>query len=208
MIARSVGSLLLASMLLFPPHARADVTMTEEQFKTYHDYLDALKDPRVQKMKAAKRLPAIARNFGISVPKLKAAIHAGEESGGASAISQACEEAIKQAVAGTPLDGRLEEVRVDTTDSHVVTYVSWKAGKSDALEEEACLLAARARKAAPISADLRLWAVDSREPDHKLFDGMITGAAAQNIREARIPDFATTRYIKLFEHVHVDRPGQ
>ncbi len=208
MLARSAASLLLAAALLSPRHARADVTMNEEQFKTYHDYLDALKDPRVEKMKPAKRLPAIARNFGIPLSRLKAAIRAGEEAGGVEAIAQACVEAIKQSVAGTPLDGRLRDVRVDTSDSHVVTYVSWKAGRPDAIEQEACLLAVRARKAAPISADLRLWAVDAGNPDHKVFDGMISGEAAENIRETRIPDFADSRYIKLFEHVHLDRPGQ
>jgi hypothetical protein len=200
---------LAASLLWLAPTARADgADMTEAQFKTYHDYLDALKDPRVQKLKGAKRLPAIARNFGTTVPKLKAAIKRGEDLGGAEAIGKASVDAIQASVAGTPLEGRLGDVRVDTTDSHVVTYVSWKADKGDALEQEACLLAARVKKAAPISADLRLWATDPQNQDHKMFDGMITGEAAQNIREARIADFATTRYIKLFEHVKIDRPAQ
>jgi hypothetical protein len=207
MITRSVGSLLFAVTLLgLAPLARAGgVDMTEAQFKTYHDYLDALKDPRVQKLKAAKRLPAIAGNFHIAVPKLKAIVKAGDDLGGAEGIAKLATEAVEGSVAGTPLEGRLGEVRVDTTDAHVVAYVSWKADKGEALEQEACLLAARSKKAAPISADLRLWATDPKDQDHKMFDGMITGEAALNIREARIADFATTRYIKLFEHVKIDR---
>ena len=210
MLTRSVGWTILAALLLWgAPRARAEgADMTEAQFKAYHDYLDALTDSRVQKMKAAKRLPAIAHNLGLPLPKLKAAIDKGKELGGAEAIAKASVDAIQAAVAGTPLEGRLGEVRVDTNDSHVVTYVSWKADKPDALEQEACLLAARAKKAAPISADLRLWATDPASQEHKMFDGMITGAAALNIKEARIPDFATTRYIKLFEQHKIDRPAQ
>jgi hypothetical protein len=210
MNTRSVGSLIVAaSLLCLAPGARADgADMTEVQFKAYHDYLDALTDARVQKMKPAKRLPAIAHNLGLPLPKLKAAIDKGKELGGAEAIAKASVDAIQASVAGTPLEGRLGEVRVDTNDSHVVTYVSWKADKGEALEQEACLLAARAKKAAPISADLRLWATDPANQEHKMFDGMITGAAALNIREARIADFATTRYIKLFEQHKIDRPAQ
>ena len=76
------------------------------------------------------------------------------------AIAQSCQGAIQQAVQGTPLEGRLGEVRVDCSDSHVVTYVSWKADKPEALEQEASLLAVRVRRASPISADIRLWATD------------------------------------------------
>jgi hypothetical protein len=210
MITRSVGSLVVAALLWSSASvARADgADMTEAQFKAYHDYLDALTDARVQKMKPAKRLPAIAHNLGMPLPKLKAAIDKGKELGGAEAIAKASVDAIQQSVSGTPLEGRLGEVRVDTNDSHVVTYVSWKADKPDALEQEACLLVARAKKAAPISADIRIWATDPANQDHKMFDGMITGAAALNIKEPRIADFATTRYIKLFEQHKIDRPAQ
>ncbi len=209
MLARLLATFLLAASLSAAGPARADgINMTEAQFKAYHDYLDALKDPRVQKMKSAKRLPAIAHNFGVPLPKLKAAIQKGEALGGVEAITKACQDAIAEGVSGTPLAGRLGEVRVDTSDSHVVTYVSWQADKPEALEQEATLLALRVSKAAPISADIRLWATDPASKEHKLFDGMITGEAAQRIQEARIADFAATRYIKLFEHVKIDRSAQ
>ncbi|HUB08557.1 MAG TPA: hypothetical protein VMB50_16240 [Myxococcales bacterium] len=210
MIARSVGSLLcVACCLSLAPGARADhVDMTEAQFKLFHDYLDALKDPRVERMKSSKRLPAIARNFGVPVRKLEAAIHKGEELGGVQAIAKSCQDEVAQEVQGTPLEGRLGDVRVDASDSHVVTYVSWKADKPEALEQEASLLAVRVKRAVPITADIRLWATDPASADHKMFDAMITGEAAGRIQEARIADFAATRYIKLFEHVKMDRPAQ
>ena len=210
MIARWVGTLLcVASLLSLLPVARAEpVAMTEAEFKMFHDYLDAMKDPRVEKMKASKRLPAIAHNFGVPLPKLKAAIHKGEELGGVTAIVKSCQEGVAQSVQGTPLEGRLGDVRVDANDSHVVTYVSWKAEKPEALEQEAALLAVLVKRAAPISADIRLWATDPASAEHKMFDAMITGEAAGHIQEARIADFAATRYIKLFEHVKIDRPAQ
>ena len=206
-----LGILALATALngLAAPVARADgVGLTESEFKSYHDYLDALADPRVHKLKPQKRLPAIARNFGMSAPKLRAIIQKGERYPSLHAIGEACERSIRESIDGTSLKDRMQEIRVDTSDSHVVTYVAWRADQPEALEQEACLLAERARKAAPITADLRLWAVDPHNADHKLFDGMITGEAAGRIQEARIGDFAATRYIKLFEKVHVDRPAE
>lgn len=210
MLARSVGSLLcVVALALLASQARAEeVDMTEVQFKLFHDYLDALKDARVQKLRADRRLPAIAHNFGVPLGKLKAAIEKGKSLGGVEAISKSCQEAIERSFQGTPLEGRVSEVRVDAADSHVVTYVAWRSEKPEALEQEAALLAARVEKAAPISADIKLWATDPANSDHKLFDAVITGEAAGRIREARIPDFAATRYIKLFEHVKIDRPAQ
>ncbi|MHB1845893.1 MAG: hypothetical protein ACYCWW_13790 [Deltaproteobacteria bacterium] len=204
-MAMALGALGLATSGL----ARAEpVAMTESEFKAYHDYLDALHDPRVEKLKAAKRLPAIARNFGMPVSQLKRIIAKGERYPDLTEVGRQSEAAIHEALEGTDLASRLGEVKVDTSDSHVVTYVSWREAKPEALEQEACLIAVRARKAAPITADLRLWAVDPQNPDHKAFDGMITGEAAARIQETRIPDFAQTRYIKLFEKVHLDRPGE
>lgn len=197
------------STALVTPVARAEgVGLTEFEFKTYHDYLDALSDARVHKLKPQKRLPAIAHNFGLSVPKLEKIIEKGERFPSLHAVAEACEQSIRDALVGTALHGRMQEIRVDTADSHVVTYLAWIADHPDSLEQEACLLAERARKAAPISADLRLWAVDPHNPERKLFDGMITGEGAGRIQEARIGDFATTRYIKLFERVHLVRPTE
>jgi hypothetical protein len=208
--ARGSSSLLLLPLLLSlctpALTARADgIDLTEEQFKTYHDYLEALQDPRVEKVKPADRLTKIAHNFHITVPKLKEAIEKGERYGDLKAIATACEAAIRESLKGTAIDGRIMYLQVDTREGHVVTYVAWKVGKPEALEQEACLVAVRVRKAAPISADLRLWAAEpGKDPDNpanRIFDGMISGEAAGKIQEQRIGDFASTRYIKLFEQL-------
>ena len=57
----------LLALLVRAPVVRAEgraeaIDLTEEQFKTYHDYLDALQDPRVEKMKPEERLIKIARD--------------------------------------------------------------------------------------------------------------------------------------------------
>jgi len=195
----------LLALVARAPQSRAEgMDLTEEQFKTYHDYLDALQDPRVEKMKPDDKLNKIAHNFRIPLPKLKEAIAQGERYGDLKAISATSEQAIRESLAGTPIEGRVVYLSVDTREGHVVTYVSWRVGKPEALEQEAALIAVRVRKAAPISADLRLWAVGPGDPDHRVFDGMISGEAAGKIQERRIPDFASTRYIKLFEQLHED----
>ena len=191
----------------FARSARATtVDLTEDEFKTYHQYLDALQDRRVVKLRASQRLPAIARNFRLPLPKLRAIVAKGSKWASVEAMGKDCEDAIRAAVEGTPLAGRLDHVQVDVGNEHVVTYVSWVAGDLDSLEQEAVLLAAKVKRAAPISADLRLWAEDPKNKDHKVFDGLVLGEAAGRFQEDRIADFAKTRYIKTFQTAKIDRP--
>jgi hypothetical protein len=200
-------SLLLLLGPAWPARAEA-IDLTEEQFKTYHDYLEALQDPRVDKIKPAQRLDKIAHNFHLSLAELKQAIAKGERYGDLPAIAAAGEQAIRDALAGTPVDGRVVQVRVDAREGHAVAYVGWKEGKPEALHQEACWVAARMRKAAPLAADLRLWAVDPKDPDRRVFDAIITGGAASKIKEHRIADFASTLYIKLFQQLNGGRAAE
>lgn len=200
-LALILGSLGVARAALALP-----VDLSEDEFKLYHQYLDALQDKRVERLKPAQRLPAVARNFHVPVPKLKAVVAKGSKWATLAAMGEDCEAAIRAAVEGTPLAGRLDQVHVDVGNEHVVTYVSWTADDLDKLEEEAVLLASKVKKAAPISADLRLWAEDAKNKEHKVFDGLITGEAASRFQPARLADFAKTRYIKAFQNLKIDRP--
>lgn len=181
--------------------ARAEqVQMTEAQYRLYFDYLGALNDPRVAKLPEPKKLPAIAHNFKVTPAVLRPAVEKGQQYGPEVAnIGKACEEAIREGVKGTPLEDRLIAVQLDVSDSHAVAYVTWTADKLELIDQEASFLAARAKKVAPIWADLKLVALDPHDRNVKRFDGLITGSAASNIHESRVADFATTRYIKLFE---------
>jgi hypothetical protein len=183
------------------------VQMTEAQYRLYFDYLGALTDPRVVKLAEAKRLPAIAHNFKVTPAVLKVAVEKGQQYGPEIAnIGKVCEEAIREGVKGTPLEDRLVAVQLDVSDAHAVAYVTWTADKPEMIDQEASFLAARVKKVAPIWADLKLVALDPRDKAVKRFDGLITGDAALNIRENRIADFATTRYIKLFEKPRTPPP--
>jgi hypothetical protein len=206
-LLHSVSILAVLAGLLTPGLARAlPVNLTEDEFKTYDDYLDALQDERVVKLRPNLRLAAIAHNFKISTSKLKGIVDKGQQWPSIAAIGKACEEAIRASVQGTPLAERLDMVEVDVGNPHVVAYVSWTEGDSDKLLDEAVLLAAKVKKAAPISADIRIWAEDSKDKAHKVFDGLILGEAAGRFQESRIPDFARTRYVKAFQFARTDPP--
>jgi hypothetical protein len=182
------------------------VNLSEDEFKTYDDYIDALQDERVVKLRPNQRLPAIAHNFKISTSKLKGIVDKGQQWPSVAAIGKACEDAIRASIQGTPLADRLDMVEVDVGNAHVVSYVSWLEGDPDRLPDEAVLLAAKVKKAAPISADIRIWAEDPKDKNHKVFDGLILGEAAGRFQESRITDFARTRYIKAFQFARTDPP--
>jgi hypothetical protein len=181
--------------------ARAEpVQMTEQQYRLYYDYLGALSDPRVQKLKESQKLPAVAHNFHVTPAVMRVAVEKGQQYGpGLAAIGKLCEQAIYEGVKGTPLEDRLTAVQLDVSDVHAVAYVTWTVDKPEMIDQEASFLAARVKKVAPIWADLKLVGIDPRDKNVKRFDGLITGDAASNIHESRVADFATTRYIKLFE---------
>src|SRR6478672_9345387 len=105
MPARASGLLLLAV---------AAAPLGAEAFRLYREYLDALDDPRVQKLKPAQRLPAIAKNFRVAEKALKAAVDAGEAAGGVTQITAHAEAAVRAALAPA-LGDRLREARVDTS---------------------------------------------------------------------------------------------
>ena len=193
--------------VLNPGVARAlPVNLSEDEFKTYDDYLDALQDERVMKMRPNQRLAAIARNFKLSTSKLKGIVDKGQQWPNIEAIGKACEDGIRASFQGTSLAERLDMVQVDVGNAHVVSYVSWLEGEPEKLKEEAVLIAAKVKKAAPISADIRIWAEDPKDKNHKVFDGLILGEAAGRFQESRIPDFAKTRYIKAFQFARTDPP--
>ncbi|MFN7133047.1 MAG: hypothetical protein ACK4N5_13290, partial [Myxococcales bacterium] len=73
--------------------------------------------------------------------------------------------------------------------------------KAENINREASLLADRTATAAPLASTISIWASDPKDEKQKLFEGLISGEAASKINESRIIDFATSRYIKLFEKV-------
>ena len=191
----------LALSLASAPGYAGELPMTLEEFKLWRDYQAALDDPRVQKLPEARRLGAIAKNFKVKEGELSAAVEKGAAHG--EAIAKLAEEAIRASLADTDLGPRLKSVRVDTSAAHVVTYLVWKAAKTDnfSTDKEVCLAAARARGASPVTSTFKFEVLDSVAGTVKVFEGLISRSAAGRIREASIVDFASTRYLKLFEKV-------
>lgn len=196
--------LLLSGLIAFSfsvaqPAFASDLGMTIEEFKLWRDYKDALEDERVKKIPEKKRMSAIAKNFKVPEKKLAAAVEKGEIHG--EGIAAKAEAAIRAALAGTAIESRIKEIRVDATSAHVVSYVQWAVERTEQLDREAALVAVKVAKAAPISSTINIWATDPADDQRKLFEGLISGTSASRIDEKRIVDFATTRYMRLFEKV-------
>jgi hypothetical protein len=192
------------SLVLSTSGRAAELPMTAEEFGLWRDYQNALEDPRVQKMAEKQRFSAIAKNFKVNEKKLQEAVDKGQKHG--EAIGRQAEEAVRASLAGTEVAGRLKEIRVDTSAAHVIAYVTWSAEKAEAIDQEVCLVAARTQKAQPLSSTLRLEVVDPADDKSRLFEALISRRNAENINEAKIVDFASTRYMKLFEKVKRAQP--
>lgn len=193
----------LAALLLLPfapaPARAADLPMTAEEFGLWRDYQGALTDARVQKMPEKQRLPAIAKNFQANEKKLRDAVEKGEKYG--EGIAQQVQESTKAALAASELAARIKEIKVDASAAHVVAYLTWTAATPEAVDKEACLAAVTAVKANPLVATLKLDVRDPSDDKKSLFEALISRANAQRIQEDKIVDFASTRYLRLFEKV-------
>lgn len=171
--------------------------LSAHEFKLWKDYVFALEDERVQKLPEKKRLGAIAKNFRVKEKELQSAVEKGQQYG--AAVAKIGEADVRALLDVSALKGRVKELKVDDTVSHVVTYVAWTNTNSDKLEEEACLAALLAAKGAPVTSTVAVWAVNPA--GRKVFEAKISAASASRFMEARLGMFAATRYIRQFEDV-------
>jgi hypothetical protein len=152
----------------------------------------------VQKIPEKKRLAAIAKNFKVPEKKLQAAVD--KAAPVAETAGKDSEAEVRALLETSDLKGRIEEVRVDDSEGHVVTYVAWKNEKGEKLEEEASLAALLAARGAPITSTIALWSTDAASKQ-KVFEAKISAEAAGRFSQERIPMFASARYIRVFENV-------
>lgn len=195
-----IAAALLASSV-FSTSARADdLPMTAEEFKLWRDYQGALEDPRVQKMSDKERLPKIAANFRVPMAKLQAAIAKGEKVG--DQVGPAIEAAVQASLDGTELAGRIKRIKIDASAAHIIAYVTWLPDRPEMIDREACIVAARVHKASDFIGTIKVEVSNpgAAEEGH-LFEALISASSADKIQEEKIIDFASTRYIKLFEKV-------
>ncbi|MBX7112776.1 MAG: hypothetical protein K1X64_00480 [Myxococcaceae bacterium] len=178
--------------------AASPVGLTAEEFKMVQHYKLALEDPRVQKMKPEARLGAIARDAKFKPKDLQAALDKAEAEGD---VKAKCESNIKEALSKSELAGRTGKVELDTSAAHAVAYIQWANAELEKLPVEAAWAAALTQEACPLVSTIQVWALDKADPKKRVFQALISGAAAGRIKQADIKDFAVTRYIRLFEKV-------
>jgi len=176
--------------------------MSADEYRTYRAYQAALEDPRVVKMKPARRLGAIAKNFKISVKALKAIITKGEaHAEGLVAENQA---ALEAALKESKVSAQVSFVELVEQKGTVIAYLAWKNADSARLPQEAAYLAEAAAQAAPLVEVFAIWSCTG---PLKVFSAKITGRSAGRIKATRVEDFAATRYMRLFEDVHNRHAG-
>ena len=178
--------------------AATPISMTQDEFKMYRHWQQAMQDPRVQKMKPASQNAAIAKDAHYKLKDMEAAIQKGDAAGDLKAT---CEANLKEAFGTGMLAGRIGTIEVDTTEPHAVAYVNWANDNTSQLEEEASFAAATAAEQCPIVSTITVWAVDKANPKTRIFQALISREAAAHIKVDRIKDFADTRFIRLFEGV-------
>lgn len=190
--------LTLSFVLSLSAVASSKVALTADEFKMVQHYKLALEDARVQKMKPEARLAAIARDAKFKVKDLEAALAKAEAEGD---VKSKCEANIQEALAKSEVAGRTGKLEVDTSVPHAVGYVQWLNADPEKLPVEAAWVAALTQESCPIVSTIQVWAQDKGNPKKRVFQALISGAAASRIKQADIKDFAVTRYIRLFEKV-------
>jgi hypothetical protein len=176
--------------------ASEPIGLSQEDFKMYRHYQQAMEDPRVQKMKPEKQHAAIASDAHYKLKDMEAAIAKAEAAGDFKAK---CEANIKEALDATELKGRVGKVDVDISEPHAVAYVQWLNEAPDKLAYEATIAAAHTNQSCSILSTIQVWAQDRANPKSRVFQALISSSAAAKISADKAKDFAQTRYIRLFE---------
>lgn len=171
--------------------------VTAKEYALYMDWNDGRRDPRLAKFDDAMKLRKIAKNLGVAVGEMKAAIARVEPL--AASLAATTQEAIRTALQDTPLRGRVLDVLVDAGQSHVVASVKWRCGALADLEKEAAYAGWASGQAGGIVGTTAIWCVN--EKNTKLFSATAANVGLGRINKAAIPRFAKARYIRLFEGV-------
>jgi len=174
------------------------IELTQDEFKMYRHYQQAMEDPRVQKMKEEARPAAIAKDAKYKLKDMQKAI---ERAVAAGDFKGKCEGNIKEALGKGEVAGRIGKIEVDITEPHAVAYVQWLNEKPENLAVEASLVAASTSGACPILSTIQVWAQDKAAPKVRVFQALISATAAAKINPEKAKDFAETRYMRLFEKV-------
>lgn len=187
--------------------ARAAVDLDAEDFRIYCGYLDALEEPAVKKLKGKRREAKIARMARMRPKKLMEHVRRAEKFGATCDEIGKKVEADAKAAVEKALPGRIDLFVLDYGDpSHVVAAVTWRGIDKKKLVEEAALIARVLADEAKITRTIAVRGVDPTAPDRQAdaatwFEAKISRMRAERIDKAKIPDYAQSRYIRLFDGV-------
>jgi len=163
-------------------------------FKTYQLYKDA---PKLANLPDAKKRVKIAENLKISVSRLNTAIQNGLKAG--NNIEELVKTSIQEALAETPLKDKVLDVTINTQTEHAVAFIKWRAQNPLDFDKEACYGAFSVKEGGPFISIAVLWAVNNN--DVTVFSAKAGRSAFEKISKSQINNFASTRYIKMFEEV-------
>lgn len=193
---------LLSSLLVLcfavPSFAAEPLGATEDELKMYLHYKLAMADTRVQAMKPAARVPAIAKDASYKLKDLQQAIAHVEAAGD---LKAKCEANLKEGFSQGLLAGRMGLLQLDTSGDHAIAFVQWFNEEPNDLAIEASWAAARAAEACPIASTVTVWAQDKAAPKQRVFQALVSSTSARRINVDKVRDFGPTRYLKLFEKV-------
>ncbi len=195
----------LSTYTLSSSPANAAVDLDEEGFRLYCGYLDALSDPKVQKLSGAKRDKAIAAKAKIAPKKLMEAVKKGALAGATcDEIGKRVQSDAKSAL-DQALPGRIQYFEIDDTDpTHVVASVRWLGIDKKKAFDEASMIAHAIASQAPIVKTIAIRAVDpgAKDPtsDEAIWlEARITRQIALRIQKDKIVDYGQSRYRQLFD---------
>lgn len=211
-IPASLVAVVCSLMLAFPAAANIEPELTREDFYLYCGYLEALELPKYGKIKSSrKRIAKIARFAKVSAKKMRKAVKTASKVGSTcDEIGKLYEEDAKKALnAEVSLKGRViwETYVLDwSTADHVVIAVTWTGADKKKLVQEASLIAKVFASRVPIAKTIAIRGVNPRAADKTSDDaiwweGKTSPARANHIDVKRIPDYAESRYLRLFDGV-------
>lgn len=196
----------IIASLAYSQRAAAAVDLDEEEYRIYCGYLDELERPEMQKLKGSARDKKIAQKAKVKPAVLAVAIGKGEKVGSTCAeIGKRVEVDAKLAVEGAVTRARVVVFNFDYSDpGHVVAQVTWLGLDKKKVLEEASRLSSALANDAKIVKTIAIRAVDPASSDKLADEAMwweakITRAQAARIDKAKIPDYAQTRYVRLFD---------
>ncbi len=206
-MTRSISVAVAVAAVFAAMPSAAALDLGEEDFRLYCGYLDAVKDPAIEKLNDKKRIDKISKKAKVKAKVLSAAIEKGQAAGNScEAIVTSVNDNVKAAL-DKALPGRISLYDIDASDpSHVVVRVAWLGIDKKKLIEEASLVAATVIEHAPMTKTMALRGVDPSAADKTAdeagwFDAKISGLNARRIDVPKIWEYAATRYRRLFDGI-------